>query len=495
MRRVPVYRAEKEAGLAEAVRACGRVAVASVARPAEALAVPERLAQRLAGRCQGEFNERTLFPLKSVLVTSGWNRNDHVFERGQLWAARHTPEDNPFNYEHDSSDIIGHITANYCVDEQGSLVAEDTSEEDLPAKYHVVTPAVLYRLWDEPGRQERMDKILAELPEGKWFVSMECLFDDFDYAVVTAAGEQKVVARNSETAFLTKHLKVFGGSGKYEGARVGMLLKGIVFCGKGLVRNPANPDSVILSASEIEPFGAPREKICANFSEAVYSPTEAAPAATPESEETMKENETLQSKLTEAEAAKAKADADLAQARADAEKAQAEVAKAKQEAEQARAELAAANEARARLEADLKSANDAVAALQADKRHADRLALVKGKLGIEGDKAEKLVKASEAASDEAFAAQLEALAELAPKAEAAKEAPKSTPAKEAPKSTPAKKAPKSTAAKQAEAAEQALEGAEAEAADADLAVGADDDEVDELTKEVVEYFSLANDGK
>jgi hypothetical protein len=470
MRRVPVYRAEKEAGLAEAVRACGRVAVASVARPAEALAVPERLAQRLAGRCQGEFNERTLFPLKSVLVTSGWNRNDHVFERGQLWAARHTPEDNPFNYEHDSSDIIGHITANYCVDEQGSLVAEDTSEEDLPAKYHVVTPAVLYRLWDEPGRQERMDKILAELPEGKWFVSMECLFDDFDYAVVTAAGEQKVVARNSETAFLTKHLKVFGGSGKYEGARVGMLLKGIVFCGKGLVRNPANPDSVILSASEIEPFGAPREKICANFSEAVYSPTEAAPAATPESEETMKENETLQSKLTEAEAAKAKADADLAQARADAEKAQAEVAKAKQEAEQARAELA-------------------------DKRHADRLALVKGKLGIEGDKAEKLVKASEAASDEAFAAQLEALAELAPKAEAAKEAPKSTPAKEAPKSTPAKKAPKSTAAKQAEAAEQALEGAEAEAADADLAVGADDDEVDELTKEVVEYFSLANDGK
>ena len=75
---------------------------------------------------------------------------------------------------------------------------------------------------------------------------MEALFTDFDYAVVTPDGKHKTVARNEESAFLTKHLKSYGGTGQYEQYKVGRLLKNITFSGKGLVRRPANPESVFI---------------------------------------------------------------------------------------------------------------------------------------------------------------------------------------------------------------------------------------------------------
>jgi hypothetical protein len=95
-----------------------------------------------------------------------------------------------------------------------------------------------------------MKKIIAEIEEGKWFVSMECLFAGFDYAVIDQSGKSKVVARNEESAFLTKHLRAYGGTGEYEGYKIGRSLRDISFSGKGLVSKPANPRSVILDSSK-----------------------------------------------------------------------------------------------------------------------------------------------------------------------------------------------------------------------------------------------------
>ncbi|MFX9552086.1 hypothetical protein ABTO49_21095, partial [Acinetobacter baumannii] len=88
--------------------------------------------------------------------------------------------------------------------------------------------------------------LLAEIAEGKWFVSMECLFKGFDYALEAADGTTRVVARNETTAFLSKYLRCYGGSGTHGDSRIGRLMRNIVFSGKGLVRTPANPESVIL---------------------------------------------------------------------------------------------------------------------------------------------------------------------------------------------------------------------------------------------------------
>jgi chromosome segregation ATPase len=57
------------------------------------------------------------------------------------------------------------------------------------------------------------------------------------------------VARDEASAFLTKHLRSYGGTGEYEGHKIGRLLRNVSFSGKGLVNNPANPRSVILTES------------------------------------------------------------------------------------------------------------------------------------------------------------------------------------------------------------------------------------------------------
>ena len=71
---------------------------------------------------------------------------------------------------------------------------------------------------------------------------MECLFNQFDYGVITPSGDEKIIARAEDTAFLTKHLRAYGGSGTYQGHKLGRLLRGFTFSGKGLVTQPANVD-------------------------------------------------------------------------------------------------------------------------------------------------------------------------------------------------------------------------------------------------------------
>jgi hypothetical protein len=193
-------------------------------------------------------NQIDLYYLKSVLVSTGWNKNDDVFDPQQTWAAKNTPEDKQFNFMHNENDIIGHITGSYVVDRSGNkILAEDDS---APEEFDIITEAVLYNSWTNPDNRERMKKIIAEIEEGKWFVSMECLFAGFDYAVIDKEGRSKTVARNEESAFLTKHLKAYGGTGEYEGYKIGRSLRDISFSGKGLVSKPANPRSVILDSSK-----------------------------------------------------------------------------------------------------------------------------------------------------------------------------------------------------------------------------------------------------
>lgn len=190
-----------------------------------------------------------LYYLKSILVSTGWNKNDDVFDPMQTWAAKNTPEDKQFNFMHNENDIIGHITGSYVVDRNGSkIISQDI--DNPPEDFDIVTEAVLYNSWTDPDNRERMRKIIAEIEEGKWFVSMECLFAGFDYAVIDKEGKAKTVARSEESAFLTKHLKAYGGTGEYEGYRIGRSLRDISFSGKGLVSKPANPRSVILDSSK-----------------------------------------------------------------------------------------------------------------------------------------------------------------------------------------------------------------------------------------------------
>ena len=300
---------------------------------------------------------------------------------------------------HDESDIIGHITGSVVLDSDGNEI-DDISNID---KFDIATSAVLYNSWTTPELRERMSKLIAEIEEGKWFVSMECLFNNFDYAVVSPDGENTVVSRDETSAFLTKHLRAYGGSGKYEGYTVGRLLRNIAFSGKGLVSNPANPRSVILN--DVNPFEETQALELSNSSinmencdmsdvlkeqveelkAELVTAKEAAKAL--ETEMTKQKEEEIQSKIEAFEAVVSEKDEAIAEAQAAVEAAE--------------AKLAELQEAIAKKDEELAEALAKIEAHEAEvKAMARRAALVEA--GAEEEEVESILEAFADATDEMF---------------------------------------------------------------------------------------------
>jgi hypothetical protein len=150
---------------------------------------------------------------------------------------------------HDETDIIGHMISSAAMDENGAII----NELPLPEKMDLVTSAVIYKTWGDPTQSDRVNSLISKIDEGQLAVSMECVFRNFDYAIIEPDGSHKVIARDENSAFLTKHLRAYGGTGTYEGYKIGRLLRDLYFSGKGLVDKPANPRSVILP-KEVNPF-------------------------------------------------------------------------------------------------------------------------------------------------------------------------------------------------------------------------------------------------
>ena len=240
-----IYPQEISDGVADLVQSSASLAYCAPAilctgGDAETIAFAEKVKAESANPKQLD-----LYYIKSILVSTGWNKNDDVFTPEATFAARNTPEDKQFNFMHNENDIIGHITGSYVVDKEGNKV----EAEEAPKDFDIISEAVLYNSWTDPENRERMKQIIAEIEEGKWFVSMECLFAGFDYALTDEYGKASILQRNEGSAFLTKHLRAYGGTGEYEGRKIGRSLQNISFSGKGLVSKPANPRSVILDAS------------------------------------------------------------------------------------------------------------------------------------------------------------------------------------------------------------------------------------------------------
>jgi hypothetical protein len=248
-----IYETEILDGLEEALASSNTIAYCAQAESYSPSKTEENV--QLAKAIEaGNQDQIDLFYLKSILVSTGWNRNDDVFDPQELWNARTTPEDKPFNYMHDEKDIIGHITGNALVDFEGNEINENTAE--IPSDFNILTTSVIYTAWSDIEQKERMEKIVAEIEQGKWYVSMECLFPEFDYALTGPDGESRVVKRAEASSFLTKHLRAYGGTGQYQNYKVGRLLRNLAFSGKGLVSKPANPRSIILDGTE--PFSESR---------------------------------------------------------------------------------------------------------------------------------------------------------------------------------------------------------------------------------------------
>ena len=129
----------------------------------------------------------------------------------------------------------------------------------VPGFFHLLNSSVIYKSWTDKDTNDSVMSLIAKIEANEKYVSMECMFKGFDYAVITPEGENRIVARTEESAFLTKHLRAYGGNGEFEGHRVGRLMRRMTFSGKGYVDTPANPQSVILARNEGRQFTAASE--------------------------------------------------------------------------------------------------------------------------------------------------------------------------------------------------------------------------------------------
>lgn len=209
---------------------------------------PNQELKAIAEKLAANANQGDLFYIESTLASSGWNKNDDIFGVAELWNARHTPVQKQVNLNHDEKKIVGNIYSSWATDFDGNEIPNDTPLEDLK-ELDIHVASVIYKRWEDEEMQTAMAEVLEQIQAGVKKVSMECLFPRFDYGLIAPDGSQKVVARNEETAFLTKHLRVYGGSGTFNGYRVGRYLRDFYFSGKAIVDNPANPRSDIHSFS------------------------------------------------------------------------------------------------------------------------------------------------------------------------------------------------------------------------------------------------------
>lgn len=184
-----------------------------------------------------------------VMASSIWNGNDDVFTREEISKARYTPIYKPVNEMHKfkegSAKIIGVITSSMLVGENYEPIWSD-SECDDDTKVSLLITASLWEIYFPKA----CAKIKTDIKDKKAFLSMECVSDDFGYAL-KAEGSDNIILlpRNELTSHLTKSLRAYQGKGTVKindiNYRIGRWLIGTNFTGVAYVDIPADPNAVV----------------------------------------------------------------------------------------------------------------------------------------------------------------------------------------------------------------------------------------------------------
>jgi hypothetical protein len=206
-------------------------------------------------------DQADLLFMSAILVSTGTNKNGATFLGSELIKARGTIALKPLDIEHEEDKIIGHICSSTYFDHDGNILDDEQlfaslASENAPKVSAAVDEldsmdmdvgivAVVYK--------DRFKQIAEELELGKWKVSMECYYDEFDLKVGNSIIPKSAVHAHENTINQLQlqdavRLTIAGkDSGTHKVSRV---LRGIRFCGCGIVENPANPRSLVLEAAK-----------------------------------------------------------------------------------------------------------------------------------------------------------------------------------------------------------------------------------------------------
>ena len=192
-----------------------------------------------------------LLYFSAVFVSTGTNLNMAHFLPSELIKAADTVVSKALDVEHKEGEIIGHIYDSVFIDSAGNkldvLLLKEKEESDLNSELknmHIIIAGVVYK--------NRFPGLAKEMANNEWKVSMECYYGDYDIKigdVILTRKEAEVLGLAHDDRLFGKLVKILKeGKEKTSGA-VERVLRNIIFSGCGIVKNPANPPSVILETA------------------------------------------------------------------------------------------------------------------------------------------------------------------------------------------------------------------------------------------------------
>lgn len=210
-----------------------------------------------------------LLYFSAIFVSSGENLNHAYFLGSELVAAEGTIVNKALDVEHSEDEIIGHIYERAYMTKDGeSLDVKELASREIASldgeEMHIAIAGIIYK--------NRFPHIAQEVADNKWKVSMECYYQDYDIKVGDLTLSRKdadaLGLASASDDILGRIAKVIKSGKEIAEGHIARVLRGICFSGCGIVKNPANPPSIIMeTAKNKEKEQADTDVIVLNYDE------------------------------------------------------------------------------------------------------------------------------------------------------------------------------------------------------------------------------------
>ncbi len=188
----------------------------------------------------------------AIFVSSGANLNHAYFLPSELVKAEGTIVNKAMDLEHSEEDIVGHIYARVFIDKEGKELSLDElasmETANLDSKdMHVAIAGIVYK--------NRFPDLAKEVAAGKWSVSMEAYFRNYDVKIgdlIISRPEAEALGLATDAIIDTlfgRVAKVIKNKVEIATGKIDRVLREITFSGCGFVKKPANPPSVVLETA------------------------------------------------------------------------------------------------------------------------------------------------------------------------------------------------------------------------------------------------------
>jgi len=187
----------------------------------------------------------------SILVSAGTNKNGAHFLPSEMMKAHTTVVNKAIDLEHEEDKVIGHIYACDFLYKDGTTFDpskvmaeyEESANDPDSLDIDIGIAGVIHKM--------RFPDLADEILAGDWKVSMECYFKDFDIKVgdqIITRDEAQALGYNPDD-LIGGFVKIMAGNKALGKHFVSRVLRNINFSGMGIVKNPANPHSIIMETA------------------------------------------------------------------------------------------------------------------------------------------------------------------------------------------------------------------------------------------------------